>query len=331
MNDKINDIEQLSAIVGARVVTAEPCGWGFENRTAIVTLEDGRLLVVQRINSRALAGHKLHLARVLPERLAAAGLRAPRLLAADAAAHPPYAVREYLPGAPGASLMGTIAGAIVVARAMGALLPRLALVDISGAGLNDVWARPASLTHVAQQQLDRCRSLLDVPTSAALEATIAEVAARLAGRPAGFAHGDFCPVNVLVETGDWGLGTGDWGLGTSDARLAANPQSLIANPQFPTARILGLLDLEFARVADPLFDAAWWGWVVRYHHRARLFHAWAQLLASAGIADDAETDACIRVIQRLRCLEMIDYCATTRTRDVAAMWVERLGTTLGWA
>ena len=74
---------QLSAIVGARVVATEPCSWGFENRTAIVTLEDQRRLVVQRISSRALAGHKLHLARVLPDRLAAVGLRAPRLLAAD--------------------------------------------------------------------------------------------------------------------------------------------------------------------------------------------------------------------------------------------------------
>jgi hypothetical protein len=37
------------------------------------------------------------------------------------------------------------------------------------------------------------------------------------------------------------------------------------------------------------------------------------------------------VIQRLRCLEMIDYCATTRTRDVAQMWVERLAATLAWA
>ena len=69
--------------------------------------------------------------------------------------------------------------------------------------------------------------------------------------------------------------------------------------------MVGLLDLEFARIADPLFDAAWWGWVVRYHHPARWLHAWPQLLAAAGIADDKETAARIRVIQRLRCLEMI--------------------------
>jgi len=152
VNDMINDTEALSTIVGARVVAAEPCRWGFENRTAIATLEDGRRLVVQRINSRAWAGYKLHLARVLPDRLSAVGVRAPRLLSADAAADPPYAVREYLPGESAASLMGTVGGAIQVARAMGALLPQLALVATSGAGLSDAWASPASLAREAQQR-----------------------------------------------------------------------------------------------------------------------------------------------------------------------------------
>ena len=210
MKDDRTDIEQLSAIVGARVVAVESCGWGFENRTVIVTLEDGRRLVVQQINSRALAGHKLHLARVLPDRLAAAGLRAPHLLSADAAADPPYGVREYLPGAPGASLMGTIEGAIQVARAMGALLPQLALVDTDGAGLSDAWAKPASLAHHAQHQLARCRPLLDDSASAALEATIAEVPARFTGRAVAFAHGDRSTGKVRRHLGDGRLkrGTG---------------------------------------------------------------------------------------------------------------------------
>jgi aminoglycoside phosphotransferase (APT) family kinase protein len=292
----------------------------------IATLEDGRRLVVQRINSRAAAGHKLHLARVLPDRLAAVGVRAPRLLSADAAAEPPYAVREYLPGESAASLMGTVAGAIQVARAMGALLPQLALVEIAGAGLSHTWASPASLTRVAQQQLDRCRPLLDSPTSAALEATIAEVLSHFADRPAAFAHGDFCPVNALMA--DDRRPTND-DSSTIDDRLSVRDSS---SPVVGGQRsVVGLLDLEFARIADPLFDAAWWGWVVRYHHPERWLHAWPQLLAAAGIADNAETAVRIRVIQLLRCLEMIDYCATTRTREVAEMWVGRLGTTLGWA
>ncbi|MEO7908818.1 MAG: phosphotransferase [Roseiflexaceae bacterium] len=315
MNDDRTDINQLSAIVGAPIVAAEPCGWGFENRTSIVTLEDGRRLVVQRINSRAFAGHKLHLARVLPERLAAVGLRVPRLLAADATADPPYGVREYLPGDPGTSLMGSVEGAIQVARAMGALLPQLALVETAGAGLSDAWASPASLTHSARQQLARCRMLIGDLASAALDATITEMPARFSDRPAAFAHGDFCPVNVLL----------------ADDRRPTTDDQWPAPPAVDgRSSVVGLLDLEFARIADPLFDAAWWGWVVRYHHPERWLHAWPQLLAAAGIANDEATAARIRVIQRLRCLEMIDYCATTRTRDVAQMWVERLAATLAW-
>jgi aminoglycoside phosphotransferase (APT) family kinase protein len=320
MQEDRADVDQLSAIVGAHVAAVEPCRWGFENRTSIVTLEDGRRLVVQRINSRALAANKLHLARVLPERLAAIGLRAPALLAANAEADPPFAVREYLPGETAASLMGTIEGAVEVARAMGALLPRLALVETGGAGLSDSWARPADLARLAQQQLDRCRSLLDAAACDALEEAIAEQqAARFADRPACFAHGDFCPVNVLL--------TADRRPTIDDRRPTTEDPTAVVRGQ---PSIVGLLDFEFARIADPLFDAAWWGWVVRYHHPARWIHAWPQLLAAAGILDDQETAARIRVIQRLRCLEMIDYCAATRLPDVAEMWVERLGATLGW-
>jgi len=233
MIDDPNDIEWLSAVAGAPVVAAELCSWGFENRTVIVTLADGQRLVVQRISNRTRAGHKLRLARVLPERLAAAGLRAPRLLAADAEAEPPYAVREYLPGDPAANLMGTIEGALAVARAMGALLPRLALVGTAGAGLSDEWASPAGLARHAERLLDRRRPLLGDAAGAALEATIAEVAPRFANRPAGFAHGDFCPVNALLETGDWGLEA-------SEANQASSPQP-------PASRVVGLLDVEFAR------------------------------------------------------------------------------------
>ena len=47
MNDESNEIEQLGALVGAPIVAFEPCKWGFENRTVIVTVEDGGRLVVQ--------------------------------------------------------------------------------------------------------------------------------------------------------------------------------------------------------------------------------------------------------------------------------------------
>jgi aminoglycoside phosphotransferase (APT) family kinase protein len=315
MTDDPNEIEWLSLVAGAPVVAAEPCGWGFENRTVIATLDDGQRLVIQRITNRARASQKLHLARVLPERLAAAGLRSPQLLAGDAVAEPPYAVREYLPGDPAANLMGTLAGAIMVARAMGALLPRLALTETAGAGLGEEWASPASLASHAQRMLARRRPLLGDAAGAALEATIAELAPRFADRPAVFAHGDFCPVNALLGDGGWEMGDG-------------KNHSLSPIPHPPG--VVGLLDLEFARLADPLFDAAWWGWVVRYHHAERWVRAWPQLLAAAGIPDDQATAARVGIIQRLRCLEMIDDSALARNDPALEMWLGRLRATLEW-
>ncbi len=311
------ELAELSAIVGAPVVAAERCGWGFENHTTIVTVADGRRLVVQRIASRALASHKLQLASALPGRLAAVGIRAPRQLAADADADPPYAVREYLPGEAGATHMGTIAGATQIARAMGALIPHLAAVATTGLALETSWASPITLAEQSRRRIARCRTLLDAPIVAALEATIADLPARFAGRPAVFAHGDFCPVNVLIGA-------------AGDLRLEASDMPQVSSLQSPAPLIVGLLDLEFARIADPLFDAAWWGWVVRYHHAERWVAAWPQLLAAAGFVPDAATTARVQALQRLRCLEMADYHAHERTPEAAAMWVERLGVTVGW-
>ena len=100
------ELQALTEIVDEPVVAFERAAWGFENRTAIVTLAEERRLVVQRIANRSLAPHKLRLAGLLPDRLEAAGIRIPRLLTAAATADPPYAVREYIPGVTAATFMG---------------------------------------------------------------------------------------------------------------------------------------------------------------------------------------------------------------------------------
>ena len=304
------ELEALTEIVGEPVVAFERAAWGFENHTAIVTLAQGRRLVVQRIASRSLAPHKLRLARLLPDRLAAAGIRIPRLLTAAATADPPYAVREYIPGVAAATFMRHIEGAVMVAAEMGVLLRRLRNVSTEGAGLHSGWANPARLEQQARRQLDRCRALFDTATIRALAATIDEVPARFAGRGGCFAHGDFCPVNALLEP------TGDRRPNADDAHRAY--------------RVVALLDVEFARLADPLFDAAWWGWVVRYHHPERWVAAWPVLLEAAGIAADEATLERIFTLQKLRCLEIVDYTAAYGP-EAQAIWVQRLKETLGWS
>jgi aminoglycoside phosphotransferase (APT) family kinase protein len=298
----LDELHTLSTLVGMPVLAAERSAWGFENRTDIVTLAGGRKLVVQRISNPALAPHKLRLAQQLPERLAAVGLRLPRVLRADAIARPPFAVREYLPGTLAASAMRDDQSAIAVAAAMGAVLRQLRQVDTHGLRLHSGWATPLRRARQARAQVGRCGDLLDTEARRLLTATIDQLEECFDGRGNCFAHGDFCPVNALLAMD-----------GETSDRWS----------------VVALLDVEFARLADPLFDAAWWGWVVRYHHPQLWMVAWPALLAAAGIAADSGTLGRILALQQLRCLEALDY-ARAAGPDAATQWVRRLQETLGW-
>jgi aminoglycoside phosphotransferase (APT) family kinase protein len=283
----------LATLVGAPIVAAEQCRWGFENATSIVTLADGRVLIVQRIGRPALAPHKIHLAREVPPRLIAAGIAAPRLIAADATSDPPFILREYLPGAPSNSLLGDVTTALRLAEQLGALTRRIHTVDVAGAALDDAWGSPQSLAAQAAAWLAGSRTLITAEAAAALDATIAAIPERFAGRAPAFAHGDFCPVNALVE---------------GDA-------------------VVALIDFEYARVADPLFDAAWWSWVVGFHHPARFQQIWPAFRAAAGIDDAPATAARIAALQLLYLLERLD---TARRHDPAdaPTWIERVAATV---
>ena len=306
-----SELQTLSALVGAPVVAAERAGWGFENRTDIVSLADGRRQVIQRLTRRAQAPRSLRLAQILPDQLAQVGIRLPRQLAADAAADPPYAVREYLSGTTAAAFMGEVAGAVEVASAMGKLLPQLQSASTVELRLPSGWADASRLERQARRQLSRCREMFDQATFQELAATIDEVRERFAGRQACFAHGDFCPVNALVETIDHRPPTTDHRptaeYENREPKTKNHPESIrprtgtpIQHPPSPhlqhtPLRVVGLLDVDYARVADPLYDPAWWGWVVRYHHPERWIVAWPVLLRAAGITVDRDTLARVRV------------------------------------
>jgi aminoglycoside phosphotransferase len=96
--------------------------------------------------------------------------------------------------------------------------------------------------------------------------------ALFAERPVVLAHGDFAPVNVLTD-------------GTS---------------------LTGLVDFESVRLADPLFDAAWWAWAVSFAGPAVLESAWPPFLRGAGIdATDPELPVRVRCLQVLRMVELL--------------------------
>jgi hypothetical protein len=170
--------------------------------------------------------------------------------------------------------------------------------------------------------------MFDKATFRELAATIDEVRERFAGRKAGFAHGDFCPVNALVETTDHRPTTTGQRPPTNDSENREPSDHGLRATDYGL-RVVGLLDVDYARVADPLLDAAWWGWIVRYHHPERWIVAWPALLRAAGISVDQAMLGRVRVLQRLRCLEAIDD-AKRAGADAAVMWARRLSETLGW-
>jgi len=93
-----------------------------------------------------------------------------------------------------------------------------------------------------------------------------------AGRPAVLTHGDFAPVNILTD----GM------------------------------TVTGLFDFEAVRLADPLFDPAWWAWSVSFSGPGVLETAWPPFLAGADI-DPAEPRLSERVhaLQVLRMMEQL--------------------------
>jgi aminoglycoside phosphotransferase (APT) family kinase protein len=67
-----------------------------------------------------------------------------------------------------------------------------------------------------------------------------------------------------------------------------------------------LLDLEAARIGDPLLDAAWFRWIVAYHHPELVPAAWAAFAGAAGIAtSDATVRALLDAYPVLRILEIL--------------------------
>ena len=293
----------VERILGSPVVAATLARWGFTNRTTLATLADGRRVAVQRLADRNAARRRLRLGSPLAARLAAAGVPTAPLLGGDAEATPPYVIHAAVAGDNGAEWLAGERGAVRLARLMGALAARLAVVDARGLRLPATWADPARLARASRVRLARSSPRLDAATVRVLHAAIEGLEPLFAGRRPAFAHGDFAPVNVLVTRRPGGRG---WA-------------------------VAALLDLEWARLADPLFDVAWWGWVVRFHHPERWAAAWPALLAAAGAAGEAERAPAafadrIRTLQLLRLLELADR---SRARS-AADWPARLAATAGW-
>jgi aminoglycoside phosphotransferase (APT) family kinase protein len=264
----------LEQIVGGPIITMVPERWGFTNRTDIVTLADGDRVVVQRYRRRKDAEYRLRVMQALRTPAAQSGIAIPEIRRFDLDADPAWAIFEPLPGLPvpeagEASPDGPRFP--FFARRMGELLARLRRLPATGLPLNDHWADPGRLAARAAAWVE------DVPElnneqRAALALVIDEWPTLFSHRQAVLAHGDFAPVNVLID-------------GES---------------------VTGLVDFESVRLADPLFDVAWWAWVVEFHHPSVIQRAWTPFLEGAEIdTDEYQLPDRIRSLQALRLLELV--------------------------
>jgi aminoglycoside phosphotransferase (APT) family kinase protein len=264
----------IEHVLAKPVADAEKAIWGFQNRTDIVTLESGKRIVVQRYRRRADAELRLRVMLALSQPAAAAGIPIPRARDADLDADPPWVIFDALPGLPvpepgefgleGARFPET-------ARSMGELLARFRGLPTTGLDLDDLWADPVRLAAHAARWADDLPAL-EATERAALAALLERLPTLFAGRPVVLAHGDFAPVNMLVDRGT----------------------------------LTGLVDFESVRLADALFDIAWWAWAVRFSSASVLEAAWPSFLHGAGI-DPNEPDLAERVdsLQVLRMLELL--------------------------
>lgn len=250
--------DEWENLLGRPVAAVEHAGWGFTNRTEVLTLDSGDRAVVQWYADRRAAAHRLDATRQLAPALLAEGVPTPVLLRADLDADPPHGLYEALPGEPGYVIAGhdlSAPGFPAMARSMGRLLSTIQDIPVDAVALPAVWAEPHRLTAAADQWLASIAGLISTADRRRLGAVIESLPVLFAQRPAVVAHGDFGPANVL----------------------------------FQGSRITGLLDLESARLADPLLDVAWWKWLLHAHTPRAFERSWAAFLTAAGV-DSAEPE-----------------------------------------
>ena len=263
-----------------------------------MTLADGRRVVVQRAvggaSARATIGRRMRLGRLLPA--IAPWLPVPEVRDGEATGPRPLVVTGFIPGISGRELLADDGGAAQLGRLMGELAAGLARVPTRGLRLDGTWGDPARLAAAADWWLNASAPDLGTGGARALERLLRRLPRELAGHAPVFAHGDLAPVNILVRDGV----------------------------------VVALLDFERARLAHPLFDAAWWRWIVRHHHPERWEAAGPAFLEAAGLGDSPTTAKRLDLLAALQCLEML-HRARRRPPAARREWAARLLSVLDWA
>jgi aminoglycoside phosphotransferase (APT) family kinase protein len=246
--------------------------WGFTNESWLVTTRRRRKLVVTRMADSAAAHEVVQRGPAIHAALAGIGISTPVALAESSAPERAIVVSPFVSGQSGMERIGDAQGAASLGRLVGRAWLALGRVETAGLDLDDLWARPNDLAAAARSWLVAAGRAVERPVGRQVSRRLQELPRLLAGRPPGFIHGDLVPANVLVD----------------DEELSA------------------LLDLETVRLGERLLDAAWFRWIVRYHHPDVERAAWRGFASASGIDDaDSTTRRLLDSLPIVRILEIL--------------------------
>jgi aminoglycoside phosphotransferase (APT) family kinase protein len=277
----------VAAVSGGPAIDARWLRWGFRHETWAVETIDGRTLVVQRRVDRSDPTEPRF--RAVRGAVRAAGLPVPEPARAAVEGGEVVVVLPFVQGVVAAELLASDGDPELVGRLCGEVAARLATVRPAGLPLSRTWASADDLRVAARGWMESLPGAVPAERRERLLVGLDRVAPEVEMAPPRFAHGDLAPVNLLVREG----------------------------------RVAAVLDLDRARLAHPLFDAAWFAWTVSFHHRDVAEAAWSAYARAAGA--DVRSPAALAWLWPLQLLERL---SEARDEDDRTMWADRLTATL---
>jgi aminoglycoside phosphotransferase (APT) family kinase protein len=273
------EFDDVARALGTRLVRSAAIGWGDARATDRLDLVDGRRVAVRRHAGPEIA--RSDRTAGIMTRAAASGLPVPDPILLHTAAAT-WLVTPWVDGPLGSSWLDTPARARALAGSMSSLWRQV--VALAPAVIVDPAAPPDS-----DPDESGVVDGLDPSTRDVVDAAFGTIAGRQTEART-FVHGDFAPINVVLD---------------ADGTIRA------------------LLDFEHAHVGSRLEDVAWWSWVVRYHHPDAWAEAWPAFCDSAEV--DPVADAVL--VEALAMSELVRRASAApddRSRD---RWLERIART----
>jgi aminoglycoside phosphotransferase (APT) family kinase protein len=275
----------VASLTPGCIAAASPLGWGFRNETWRVDLVDGRQIAITRFADPANAAALVERTTELGPRLRSVGIPVPRTVDPGLASGDGQLATEFVEGLPGAAALDRPHGPELVGSVMGGAWRRLASVDIEGLSIPVGWPSEDGLAvATGDGRLDGALACVDASQRSGVARDVAVAGELLRARPTSFVHGDFAPVNVVLRDGE----------------------------------LVAVVDLELAVRADPLFDAAWFRWIVAYHHPAAGPLAWGAFVSASGI--DEEDDGVRELLRVLPVVGLLERLASATVDSEAEHW-----------